>query len=168
MNTDLALELVATGRRIGRELGLEVTVAVVDAAGHPVALARGKNWHGPYLAFGKARLSAAFRKPTAQLLEQWADRPLFAQSLGDVLPQGVTLNPGGWPIVDADGSCIGAIGVGGGRPDQDDEVARRTAAAVDIAAPGTPPAPQEFGSARPDLSNNNQAHQPFRNEEQPT
>jgi len=117
VDTDVALELVATGRRIGREHGLVVTVAVVDAAGHPVA---------PYLAFGKARLAAAFRKPTSELLEQWADRPLFAQSLGDVIPQGVTLNPGGHPVFDGD-ACIGAIGVGGGRPDQDDEVARLTA-----------------------------------------
>jgi uncharacterized protein GlcG (DUF336 family) len=127
VDTDAALELIAAGRRIGKELGLTVTVAVVDAAGHPVALARGKNWHGPYLAFGKARLAAAFRKPTAVLLEQWQDRPLFAQSLTEVIPQGVTLNPGGYPIFDGD-ECIGALGVGGGSPEQDDLVARRTAA----------------------------------------
>jgi len=123
MNTDFALELVATARAIGKERGLTVTVAVVDAAGHPVALARGKNWHGPYIAFGKARLSAAFRKPTGVLLEQWADRPLFAQSLTEVIPGGVTLNPGGYPIFDGD-SCIGAVGVGGGSPDEDDLVAQ--------------------------------------------
>jgi uncharacterized protein GlcG (DUF336 family) len=126
LDTDAALELIASGRRIGSELGLTVTVAVVDAAGHPVALARGKNWHGPYLAFGKARLAAAFRKPTAALLEQWKDRPLFAQSLTEVIPQGVTLNPGGYPIFDGD-ECIGALGVGGGSPEQDELVARRTA-----------------------------------------
>jgi uncharacterized protein GlcG (DUF336 family) len=91
-----------------------------------VALARGKNWHGPYMAFGKARLAAAFRKPTSQLLEQWADRPLFAQSLTTVLPQGVTLNPGGYPIYQG-GECIGAIGVGGSSPEDDDTVARLTA-----------------------------------------
>ena len=129
MNTDLALELIAAGRRIGRELGLEVTVAVVDAAGHPVALARGKNWHGPYLAFGKARLAAAFRKPTAALLEQWTDRPLFAMSLTEVIPQGVTLNPGGFPIFVGE-ECIGALGVGGGSPEQDELVARRTVASM--------------------------------------
>jgi uncharacterized protein GlcG (DUF336 family) len=127
VDTDSAMELIANGRRIGRERGLDVTVAVVDAAGHPVALARGKNWHGPYLAFGKARLAAAFRKPTGDLLEQWADRPLFAASLTSVLPGGVTLNPGGHPLLDADGMCVGAIGVGGGRPDEDAEVARLTA-----------------------------------------
>jgi uncharacterized protein GlcG (DUF336 family) len=127
LTTDAALELVTNGRRIGRERGLDVTVAVVDAAGHPVALARGKNWHGPYLALGKARLAAAFRKPTGDLLEQWQDRPLFATSLTSVLPGGVTLNPGGHPIVGGDGVCVGAIGVGGGHPDEDAEVARLTA-----------------------------------------
>jgi uncharacterized protein GlcG (DUF336 family) len=127
MDTDFALELVAKARAIGHERGLTVTVAVVDAAGHPVALARGKNWHGPYLAFGKARLAAAFRKPTGELLDQWADRPLFAASLTSVLPGGVTLNPGGHPLLDADGVCVGAVGVGGGRPDEDADVARLTA-----------------------------------------
>ena len=126
MNTDRALELIATGRRIGREMGVEVTVAVVDAAGHPVALARGKNWHGPYMAFGKARLAAAFRKPTGELLEKWKDRPLFAQSLTEVIPQGVTLNPGGWPVFEGD-ECVGAIGVGGGSPEQDELIAMRIA-----------------------------------------
>ena len=123
MDTDFALALVAAARAIGTERGLTVTAAVVDSAGHPVALARGKNWHGPYIAFGKARLSAAFRKPTGELLQQWADRPLFAQSLTEVIPGGVTLNPGGWPVFDGQ-SCIGALGVGGGSPDEDDLVAR--------------------------------------------
>jgi len=123
VDTDFALALVAAARAIGTERGLTVTAAVVDASGHPVALARGKNWHGPYIAFGKARLSAAFRKPTGELLQQWADRPLFAQSLTEVIPGGVTLNPGGWPVFD-DHSCIGALGVGGGSPDEDDLVAR--------------------------------------------
>jgi uncharacterized protein GlcG (DUF336 family) len=124
MDTDQALELIAVGRRIATELGLVATIAVVDAAGHPVALARGKNWHGPYMAFGKARLAAAFRKPTSALLEQWKDRPLFAQSLTEVLPQGVTLGPGGYPILSG-GECIGAFGVGGGSPEKDEELASR-------------------------------------------
>lgn len=132
MDTDAALELVAAARRIGREHGLTVTAAVVDAAGHPVALARGKNWHGPYLAFGKARLAAAFRKPTGALLEQWAERPLFAQSLVGVLPEGVTLNPGGHPVFAADGECVGALGVGGGRPEQDEQVARLAVEALAV------------------------------------
>lgn len=129
MDTDAALALITTARRIAGEHGLTVTVAIVDAAGHQVALARGKNWHGPYMAFGKARLSAAFRKPTRQLLEEWADRPLFAQSLTGIIPQGVTLNAGGYPIFDH-GSCVGAIGIGGSSPDNDDLIARLSIEAI--------------------------------------
>ena len=126
MDAEQALALLTDGRRIAAELGMVATIAIVDAAGHQMALIRGKHWHGPYLAFGKARLSAAFRKPTSVLLEQWRDRPLFAQSLSDVLPQGVTLNPGGYPLFDG-GELVGAFGVGGGSPEQDEQLARRIA-----------------------------------------
>jgi uncharacterized protein GlcG (DUF336 family) len=111
---------------IAKERGVIVTVAVSDEAGHPVALARGKHWHGAYMAIGKARLSAAFRKPTKDLLEQWKDRPLFPMSLVDTFPGGVTLNSGGCPLVE-NGTFVGAIAVGGGSPEQDDEIARAAA-----------------------------------------
>jgi glc operon protein GlcG len=129
MHPDRALEYVASARRIGAARDLAVTAAVVDAAGHPVAVVRGSGdrWHGPYMAIGKARLAAAFRRTTADLLSAWADRPLFAASLLRVLPEGVTLNPGGCPIFE-NGECIGAIGVGGGSPKEDDEVARSAVA----------------------------------------
>ena len=58
---------------------------------------------------------------------------MFAQSLTEIIPGGVTLNKGGYPLYE-NGDFIGAIGVGGGSPDVDDFVAR-TAAAWDTAAP---------------------------------
>lgn len=129
-----AMAFLETAKAIGAERGVEVSVAIVDAAGHPVLVARGKAeaWHGPYMATGKARLAAAFRKSTAELVEQWADRPMYPLSLGDVLPFGVTLNKGGYPIFDG-GECIGALGVGGSSPDSDDEVARKTIEALGAA-----------------------------------
>src|SRR5579872_6590829 len=89
MDYEQALVYVDRARAIASERGLVITVAVHDAAGHPVALARGKNWHGPYMAMGKARLAAAFRKPTVQLVEQWKDRPMFPDSLNTIIPGGV-------------------------------------------------------------------------------
>ncbi len=130
MDYEAALAYIDRARSIAKERGVVVTVAVHDAAGHPVALARGKHWHGPYMAMGKARLAAAFRKPTKDLLEQWQDRPLFALSLVDTLPGGVTLNAGGCPII-VGGQLLGAIGVGGGSPDQDDAIARLAAGWTD-------------------------------------
>lgn len=127
MDYEKALHVLQTAKAIGAKKGVEVSVAIVDAAGHPVLVARGKPeaWHGPYMATGKARLACAFRKPTAALMEQWADRPMFPISLTEVIPGGVTLNKGGYPIFE-DGACIGAIGVGGSSPDSDDAVARET------------------------------------------
>jgi glc operon protein GlcG len=136
---EAALALVHKAKEIGRAHGVEPSVAVLDAAGHPVLVARGKPeaWHGPYLAQGKARLAAAFRKPTAALLEQWADRPLFAQSLTEVIPGGVTLNKGGYPLF-AGGACVGAIGVGGGSPETDELIARQAAEALYDPPPSKP------------------------------
>ena len=127
MDFQKAMRFLETAKAIGAEKGVEVSVAVVDAAGHPVLIARGKKdaWHGPYMALGKARLAAAFRKSTIALVDQWKDRPMYPMSLSEVLPFGVTLNPGGYPIFE-DGECIGALGVGGSSPDSDDDVARRT------------------------------------------
>jgi len=58
-------------------------------------------------------------------MEQWKDRPMFGQSLTEIIPGGVTLNKGGFPIFE-DGVCIGALGIGGGSPDIDHEVAHKT------------------------------------------
>ena len=131
MDYRTAMTYVEAAKRIAAERGGECSVAVLDAAGHPVVIARGKPdaWHGPYMAAGKARLSAAFRKSTKALLEQWADRPLYPMSLTEIIPGGVTLNPGGYPIF-VNGECIGAIGVGGGSPKYDDDIARQTVEAL--------------------------------------
>jgi len=131
MDFDKAMRYLETAKSIGRAKGVEVSVAILDAAGHPVLVARGKKdaWHGPYMAMGKARLAAAFRKSTASLLEQWADRPLYPASLVEIIPGGVTLNKGGMPIFE-NGDCIGAIGIGGSSPESDDEVARKTVEAL--------------------------------------
>ena len=131
MDFETGREFLDKAKAIGASKGIEVSVAIVDAAGHPVLIARGKAeaWHGPYMATGKARLAAAFRKPTIQLIEQWAERPLYAMSLTSVIPGGVTLNPGGYPIFQ-NGECVGAIGIGGSSPATDDEVARLTVEAL--------------------------------------
>ena len=131
MDYDRALEIMLKAKEIGKERDVQVSVAVVDAAGHPVLVARGQAdaWHGPYMATGKARLAAAFRKPTDALMEQWKDRPLFPMSLTEVIPGGVTLNAGGHPIFDG-AECVGAVGIGGGSPTNDGEVARLTVEAI--------------------------------------
>ena len=126
MDAEQALELVHQARAIAATRGINATVAVHDDAGHPLVVMRGKRWHGPYMAMGKARLAAAFAKPTKDLMEQWADRPMFPTSLVEIIPGGVTVNPGGVPLFEGD-MCVGAIGVGGGSPHIDHEIAAAAA-----------------------------------------
>ena len=97
MDVERALELVHNARAIAAERGINATVAVHDDAGHPLVVVRGKRWHGPYMAMGKARLAAAFAKPTKDLVAMWADRPMFPASLVEIIPGGVTVNPGRRP-----------------------------------------------------------------------
>ncbi len=127
LSVEQALELVQQTREIAAQRGINATVAVHDDAGHPLVLMRGKRWHGPYMAMGKARLAAAFAKPTNDLVSMWADRPMFPTSLVEIIPGGVTVNPGGVPLFAGD-TCIGAIGVGGGSPQIDHEIATEAAA----------------------------------------
>lgn len=134
LDVDRALALAHSARAIAAGRGINATVAVHDDAGHVIVVLRGKRWHGPYMAMGKARLAAAFAKPTKTLVEQWADRPLFPTSLVEIIPGGVTVNPGGVPLFE-DGVCVGAIGVGGGSPQLDHEIASEAAAAFEAADP---------------------------------
>lgn len=111
-----ALDILLKSMEIGNDRHFEVSAAVADASGNPVLTARGKetDWHGRYMATGKARLAAAFRKSTDVLKEHWKDRPMFPMSLTEASPGGVTLNAGGYSTFDGV-DCVGAIGIGGNR-----------------------------------------------------
>jgi len=95
-------------------------ILVVDACGDEKA-SRRMDGNGPAsvaLVPAKARTAIAFRQPTAQLAQNTTDPARIASFVA----AGFSLLGGGRPIVE-DGMVIGAIGVGGGSPEQDDEVA---------------------------------------------
>ena len=96
-------------------------VIVVDVCGDEKASARmdGNGTASTVLAPVKARTSAAFRAATADL----AARTTAPAAVASFTTAGFSLLGGGVPIV-VDGQVIGAVGVGGGSPQQDDEVAR--------------------------------------------
>ena len=102
-------------------------IVVVDVCGDVKASSRqdGNSRASLTLAPLKAQTALAFRTPTATLAERTTD-PIRAQSL---IGAGFTLLGGGLPI-SADGQVIGAVGVGGGTPDQDVLVAQAGLAAL--------------------------------------
>jgi glc operon protein GlcG len=111
------------------ELGLKVTVAVVDAGGLLVALGRmdGAPPISPQIAEAKAVGAAIFLRDGGWLAQTAQDRPGFFNAV-DRLAR-VPLIPGpGSALLKRDDAVIGAIGVSGARPDQDLECAEAGAA----------------------------------------
>ena len=96
-------------------------VLVVDVCGDEKA-SRRMDGNGPAsiaLVPAKARTALAFRAPTADLAARTTDPARIASFVG----AGFSLLGGGRPVLE-DGVPIGAIAVGGGSPEQDDQVAR--------------------------------------------
>jgi len=107
------------------QLGIKVTVAIVDEGGHLIALSRmdGAIPLSPQLAEAKAVGAAMFGRDGEALAKMAQDRPGFF-SAADRLVR-VPLIPGlGSALIAEDGKVIGAVGVSGGRPDQDLESAQ--------------------------------------------
>ena len=102
-------------------------VLVVDACGEEKASRRmdGNSPAAVVLVPPKARTARAFRTPTIDLGANVTDPGRIASFTS----AGFSLLGGGRPIVEGD-HVLGAIGVGGGSPDQDDEVARAALAAL--------------------------------------
>ena len=95
-------------------------VLVVDVCGDEKA-SRRMDGNGPAsvaLVPAKARTALAFRSSTADFAARTTDPARIASFVA----AGFSLLGGGRPIVE-DGEVIGAIAVGGGSPEQDDQVA---------------------------------------------
>jgi glc operon protein GlcG len=119
-----AQEILTKAHAKAAELGIRVTVAVVDQGGLLVALSRmdGAPPLSPQIAEAKAVGAAMLHRDGAALAELAKDRPGFF-SVADRLVR-VPIVPGlGSILVKHGDELVGAIGVSGGRPDQDLECA---------------------------------------------
>ena len=119
-----ANELIGRAHAKAAELGIRVTVAVVDEGAHLIALARmdGAAPLTPQIAEAKAVGAAMLHRDGASLGELAKDRPGFF-SVADRLVR-VPIVPGlGSVLIKRDGQVLGAVGVSGGRPEQDLECA---------------------------------------------
>ncbi|HEV2967580.1 MAG TPA: heme-binding protein [Candidatus Dormibacteraeota bacterium] len=124
LNLHDANQLIARAHAKAAELGIRVTVAVVDEGAHLVALARmdGAAPLTPQVAEAKAVGAAMLHRDGASLGELAKDRPGFF-SVADRLVR-VPIVPGlGSVLIKRDSKVLGAVGVSGGRPEQDLECA---------------------------------------------
>lgn len=103
-----------------RELGVTVTVAVVDDGGHLVALSRmdGCPFPGAEIATAKAWTAAAFSRSTKLLEDGLGGHAGFTASAATLFGGKFSARQGGLPLPGG-----GAIGVSGGAPQQDEDIA---------------------------------------------
>jgi len=132
-----AVECIERGVTKARELGFLVAIAVVDEAGHLVACHRMDEalWITPEIARAKANAAAAFRASTHELEARFGGpRQLFASNVAALDNYQLIFGKGAVPLV-VDGHVIGAVGVSGAVPADNDH-------AIADAAAGHPAVPR--------------------------
>lgn len=122
--------MIAAGTARARDLGVAANIAVLDAAAHLKAFVRmdGAVLGSIDVSIGKARTSALFQISSEAVWDYCkpgAPAPNLEASNGGLMPF-----PGGLPVIGPDGTVIGAIGVSGGAPSQDLEIAEAAVAAL--------------------------------------
>jgi glc operon protein GlcG len=124
-----AKECLARGQAKAQELGFQVAIAVVDEAGHLVACERmdGALWVTPEIARAKANAAAAFRASTHDLEDRFTKRMLFADNVASLGDYRFVFGKGGVPLVQ-DGRIVGAVGVSGAVPADNDHTIADAAA----------------------------------------
>jgi len=127
MLTDEAVKnIMAAAEAEARANNWNVVIALVDEGGHLLSLQRLNNTQPASIdiAIGKARTSAAFRRPSQALETMIPTRPAFMS-----ISEQYVLMEGGVPIV-VDGMTLGAVGVSGVQAVQDAQIAAAGVAAL--------------------------------------
>ena len=112
-----------------REMNVKMAIAVVDDHGEVLASARMDGVQGWVIEMsrGKAMASVFFRQLSGALSER-SNSPVF-QGLNNIYGGKVVLAQGAVPIKRGD-QVIGAVGAGGGKSVDDEEVAKAGVAAL--------------------------------------
>jgi glc operon protein GlcG len=115
-----AAEQIATAAEAeAKKKNATVVIVVVDDGGYPLVLKRLNNTQvaSVDVGIGKARTAAIFRRPSKDFEDQIKNGRVASL----VLP-GATPLQGGLPLV-FDGKVVGAIGVSGNTPQEDEDIA---------------------------------------------
>lgn len=127
LTLDQGQQIVAGTLAKARALGAKpLAVVVLDAGGHPVAMARedGATFYRERIATSKARGALGMGADTRELAQRAAGNPVFFQSVAVAVGGDIAFSPGGVLLRDATSAVIGAVGVSGDTGDCDEECAR--------------------------------------------
>lgn len=126
LSLSLAKKIAAAAEAEALRRGATVVIAVVDEGGYLLVLERLDDTQVASVEVGiaKARTAAIFRRPSKVFEDQVKEGRVAALGLPGAAPL-----QGGIPIV-FEGKVIGAIGVSGNTPQEDEDIAKVGAAAL--------------------------------------
>jgi len=126
LTLEAAKKIAVAAEAEARKNNWNVVIAVVDDGGHLIYLQRidGTQTGSIDVAIGKARTSAAFKRPTKVFDDLAKTRP----SITSISPDAVLLE-GGVPVM-VGGQLVGAVGVSGVTSQQDAQIAEAGIAAL--------------------------------------
>ncbi len=142
LTLEIARRALDASRARAREFGCQVSIALVDSAGHLVAFERMMApyaWATAGIATAKATSAVMFNQSTSDISRWAGDIPGFATSMASMTQGKFIMAPGGWPIRGPNGVTVGAIGISGGNaPGRDDDIARAGVHAAEMALQADP------------------------------
>jgi glc operon protein GlcG len=129
LTLNVAKRIAAAAEAEASRRGSTVVIVVVDDGGHIIVLERLDDTQvaSVEVGIGKARTAAIFRRPSKVFEDQIREGRVAALAL-----PGATPLQGGIPIT-VNGKVIGAIGVSGNTPQEDEDIAKAGAAAAPVA-----------------------------------
>jgi len=120
LTLDAAKRVAAAAEAEAKRRGATVVIVVVDDGGHVLLLERLDDTQvaSVEVGIGKARTAAIFRRPSKDFEDQVRNGRVAALAL-----PGATPLQGGIPII-VDGKVLGAVGVSGNTPQEDEDIAK--------------------------------------------
>jgi glc operon protein GlcG len=120
LTLDAAKKIAAAAEAEAKKRGATVVIVVVDDGGHLLLLERLDDTQvaSAEVGIGKARTAAIFRRPSKVFEDQVREGRVAALAL-----PGATPLQGGVPVI-FEGKVIGAIGVSGNTPQEDEDIAK--------------------------------------------
>ena len=132
-----ATSIASSAIRIARESGVEpLAVAVLDAAGHPLAVLRDElaSFLRPQIATGKARGCLGMGFGGRELARRAQAMPAFFDAINSLTGGEVIPVAGGVLIRNVEGLVLGAIGISGDTSDNDERCALQAIDQVGLVA----------------------------------
>jgi glc operon protein GlcG len=127
MGLDLAMaeRIVKGSIAKAEQMGVRLSIAVVDEAGNLVHLSRmdGAIFLSPQIAMGKAFISAAWRTSSGEIEKRAQSSPPFFGAVSAMTGGRAIPRQGALPIT-IDGRCVGAVGASGGSSQEDEDAVR--------------------------------------------